>query len=75
MELRRLYAKDYMGEISLLQNMPRTSNVVANGPVECWVIQRDNFKLHLGELSEILDSNMKRRFLTSAPSLAALNGT
>lgn len=53
--------------------MPRTSNVVANGSVECWVISRDNFKAHLGELSEILDRNMKRRFLSSAPSLQALS--
>ena len=72
-ELRRLRQKDYFGEIALLQNVPRTSNVVANGNVECWVIARENFKQHLGELSDLLDENMKRRFLTSAPSLNALN--
>ena len=36
------------------------------------MIHRESFNKHLGELSEILDRNMKRRFLNSAPSLEAL---
>lgn len=45
---------EYFGEMALLQNAPRKSNVVTSGAVTCMVLHADDFQLLLGPLHQLM---------------------
>jgi len=44
---------DSFGEVSLIDGKPRTADVSATGPVECYMLLREDFLAALNEHSEI----------------------
>ena len=53
--LRTVTKHDYFGERSLIFNDMRTASVIANGPVSCWYLKREDFLRYLEEnLRELL---------------------
>jgi CRP-like cAMP-binding protein len=52
---------DYFGELALIKDQRRAANVVAVGPITCLMIERADFELLLGPLSEILKVRCRDR--------------
>ena len=52
----------FFGERALLTNEPRAVNIVADWPGEtiCFVLSRDDFEKHLGDLREILEAHYRQ---------------
>ena len=48
-----LKSGDSFGEISLIDGMPRTADVTALGPVECYILSREDFLAALDAHSEV----------------------
>ena len=47
--LRTVTKHDYFGERSLIFNDCRTASVIANGPVTCWYLRKEDFLQHVEE--------------------------
>merc|ERR1719191_2184070 len=47
-EVSRLGASDYFGEIALVLNRPRAATVVARGPLKCVKLDRSRFERVMG---------------------------
>lgn len=61
-ELLRLKDQDYFGERALLTDEPRAASVAAVTPVECLVLERQDFCALLGgDLGQVLAADAKRR--------------
>lgn len=53
-EIRTLTRGDYFGEQALIKEDKRTANVIAMAPgVECLTLDRESFKLLIGDLCEL----------------------
>lgn len=63
MELAKLKANNYFGEMALMKKDTRNANVIASGKVECLVLAREAFQKLLGPLEEILREEMQQREL------------
>uniref|UniRef100_A0A7S1G674 Cyclic nucleotide-binding domain-containing protein n=1 Tax=Bicosoecida sp. CB-2014 TaxID=1486930 RepID=A0A7S1G674_9STRA len=57
-EVMRLGAGQYFGEIALLTNQPRKATVTAVGPTKCLKLDRKTFNRVMGPLQEVLKRNM-----------------
>ena len=60
-ELIRLNAQEFFGERALITNETRKANVIACGPVECLVLEREVFQSLLNEIQVDLENTMSRR--------------
>lgn len=58
-EIARLKASDYFGEIALLTNRPRAATVTAVGNIKCVRLDRERFNRVLGPCEDILRRNME----------------
>nr|WIM01501.1 cAMP-dependent protein kinase type I regulatory subunit [Limnephilus lunatus] len=58
MEVGRLGASDYFGEIALLLDRPRAATVRAVGPLKCVKLDRARFERVLGPCADILKRNI-----------------
>jgi serine/threonine protein kinase len=61
MDIMKLGKGDYFGERALLKNEGRGADVIAEGFVDCLVLERDDFNRLLGPLENILARDMKSR--------------
>jgi len=59
--LLELSAGAYFGERSLLHNMPRAANVIADRRTTCLFVSKEMFEQNLGSLQEIIDKDRKSR--------------
>jgi CRP-like cAMP-binding protein len=59
--------------MALLLDEPRHANVVAVGPVEVLVLEKDNFIRLLGPVRDVLSRQMRIRVLKSVPLLSKLS--
>mmetsp|Transcript_34552 Transcript_34552/g.91733 ORF Transcript_34552/g.91733 Transcript_34552/m.91733 type:complete len:538 (+) Transcript_34552:963-2576(+) len=57
----RLTNQDYFGEIALVKNEPRMADVIANGSVECLVLEQVDFQRMLGKVGDVILEEIKRR--------------
>jgi len=60
-ELIRLNAQEFFGERALITNETRKANVIACGPVECLVLEREVFQSLLNEIQEDIENTISRR--------------
>eukprot|EP01088_Endostelium_zonatum_P004050 TRINITY_DN15266_c0_g1_i1.p1 TRINITY_DN15266_c0_g1~~TRINITY_DN15266_c0_g1_i1.p1 ORF type:complete len:334 (+),score=75.95 TRINITY_DN15266_c0_g1_i1:68-1069(+) len=58
MELSRLGAASYFGEIALLTDRPRAATVTAIGPTKCVQLDRDRFVRLMGPCEDVLRRNI-----------------
>jgi cGMP-dependent protein kinase len=56
--IRNITKNDYFGERSVLFNDFRTATVIADGPVSCWVLEREDFNTII---SGIMRDNLLKR--------------
>jgi len=61
MRIATLGEGEWFGEMALLNNEPRTATVMAVGPVECFVLSFDSFKLLRGKSELLMDTSKKRQ--------------
>lgn len=64
--LVELHAGDVFGERALIKKEPRAANVIANGLVECYQLDRNNFNLMLGGLIDRMNQMNELRVLKGA---------
>lgn len=64
--LVELHAGDVFGERALIKKEPRAANVIANGLVECYHLDRNNFNLMLGGLIDRMNQMNELRVLKGA---------
>jgi CRP-like cAMP-binding protein len=67
-EIRTMGEGDFFGEISLLEDRPRTATVTAKGPLRFFVLTRQNFRKLLDtqpELAEKVTSALEERLRTT----------
>mmetsp|Transcript_11074 Transcript_11074/g.12676 ORF Transcript_11074/g.12676 Transcript_11074/m.12676 type:complete len:835 (-) Transcript_11074:1227-3731(-) len=57
---------DYFGERALLESAPRAADIVATSDVELLAVSRENFEEYLGNMTEIMQTNMQLRVLETA---------
>ncbi|KAJ0401403.1 hypothetical protein P43SY_000046 [Pythium insidiosum] len=67
MEIASFGPGDYFGEMALLSDMPRNASIVAQGPVKCLSLGRQEFDTMLGPLTDVLDRNSRIRILRMFP--------
>lgn len=60
-DVATLSAGQYFGEMALLNDTPRSADVVAKGSVTCLKMARGPFERILGPLQELLDEEARRR--------------
>ncbi|XP_067929002.1 cAMP-dependent protein kinase regulatory subunit-like isoform X2 [Watersipora subatra] len=58
-EVGKLGASDYFGEIALLLDRPRAATVIAKGALKCVKLDRQRFERVLGPCSDILKRNIE----------------
>jgi len=63
---------DFFGERAMLSDEPRAADVFATSEVECLAIDRQAFNETLGSLKDVLDSNIRKKYLESVPLLKNL---
>jgi len=59
-EVGKLGASDYFGEIALLLDRPRAATVIAKGPLKCVRLDRQRFERVLGPCGDILKRNIQQ---------------
>eukprot|EP00123_Amoebidium_parasiticum_P015128 comp22799_c0_seq1/m.35755 comp22799_c0_seq1/g.35755 ORF comp22799_c0_seq1/g.35755 comp22799_c0_seq1/m.35755 type:complete len:372 (-) comp22799_c0_seq1:477-1592(-) len=59
-EVGRLHASDYFGEIALLTNRPRAATVTASGCLKTVKMDRERFERVLGPCEEVLKRNIAK---------------
>eukprot|EP00112_Aurelia_sp_Birch-Aquarium-sp1_P021248 Seg567.4 transcript_id=Seg567.4/GoldUCD/mRNA.D3Y31 product="cAMP-dependent protein kinase regulatory subunit" protein_id=Seg567.4/GoldUCD/D3Y31 len=59
-EVSKLGASDYFGEIALVLNRPRAATVIARGPLKCVKLDRARFERVLGPCIDILKRNIQQ---------------
>jgi len=59
-EVSKLAASDYFGEIALVLNRPRAATVIARGPLKCVKLDRARFERVLGPCIDILKRNIQQ---------------
>lgn len=72
-ELVRLHEGEVFGERALLKKEPRAANVIADGPVECYHLDSNNFTLMLGGLLDRLNDINEFRILRGASIFQSLS--
>ena len=72
-DLLQLSQGDYFGEMALMLDEPRHANVIARGPVQALVLEREDFEELLGSLQNVLSAQMRTRILRSVPLLAKVS--
>ena len=68
-----LYEGDVFGERALIKKEPRAANIIAQGPVECYHLDRNNFLLMLGGLIDRMNQMNEFRILRGAALFQGLN--
>ncbi|CAK9023160.1 cGMP-dependent protein kinase, partial [Durusdinium trenchii] len=58
--IAQLKEGDWFGEMALLHNEPRTATCVARGPVECFALSYETFKLMRGKSDLLMDTSHRR---------------
>lgn len=71
-DLLKLKAGDYFGEMALMLNDTRHANCIAMNRVKCLSLDRAKFDMLLGSVQEVLAKRMRVRILQSVPLLAKL---
>ena len=66
-EVRQYQEAEYFGERALLRNEPRAADCVASTKVTCITLQKEAFEALLGPLEEVLNHNMLKDALRTAP--------
>mmetsp|Transcript_15255 Transcript_15255/g.36225 ORF Transcript_15255/g.36225 Transcript_15255/m.36225 type:complete len:825 (+) Transcript_15255:3-2477(+) len=59
--LATLGVGEYFGEFALLDNQPRTASVIADGPVQVYLIARVDFETHIGDYKHLLQMEKEAR--------------
>jgi CRP-like cAMP-binding protein/serine/threonine protein kinase len=72
-DLMRLQAGDYFGEMALMLHDKRHAHCTAVGKVKCFQLSREKFDLLLGPVQEMLARKMRIRILQSVPILSRLS--
>lgn len=72
-ELIRLGEGDVFGERALIKKEPRAANVIADGPVECYFLNKHDFALILGSIVEKLNDMNQFRVLRSTSIFQGLS--
>jgi CRP-like cAMP-binding protein len=62
---------NYFGELSLLKNITRAANVIAETEVECFTMSRANFEQLLGPLKELIGEGAQQRTKEMASRMRA----
>ncbi|XP_033630094.1 cAMP-dependent protein kinase regulatory subunit-like isoform X1 [Asterias rubens] len=57
-EVAKLAASDYFGEIALVLNRPRAATVIARGSLKCVKLDRERFERVMGPCADILKRNI-----------------
>ena len=72
-ELVELGEGEVFGERALIKKEPRAANIIAQGAVECYHLDRNNFLLMLGGLIDRMNQMNEFRILRGAPLFQGLN--
>lgn len=72
-EVARLSAGNYFGEMALLNDQPRNATILAVGSVKCLKLGRREFDSMLGPLSSVLENNGNKRILKMFPRFQDLS--
>jgi CRP-like cAMP-binding protein len=72
-ELVVLSEGEVFGERALIKKEPRAANIIAQGPVECYYLDRNNFLLMLGGLIDRMNLMNEFRILRGAALFQGLN--
>jgi len=82
-QVRTYNEAEYFGERALLKNEPRAADCIAGTRVSCVTLSKESFEALLGPLQQVLDHNIMKdtlrtaplfRYLTSAERETVLNG-